>query len=257
MATLDLKDAYFLVSINKNDRKMLRFQWNSDMWPNQLFEFNVLPFGLCTAPYVFTKLLKPVLQHLRTAGHLSVAYLDDFCCIGNSYNDCLQNVNYTKNILTSLGFIINTKKSQMIPSNSCKFLGFIFNTVNMTISLPDDKREKIKQKTKILMGVQQCSVRQFAEFIGLLTSACPAVKYGWLYTKLFEREKFLALNHTENYNRQMKLSPILNKDFKWWLNNIKNTCNPIRSIEYILEIFSDASTTGWGVSCGAESASGN
>lgn len=57
MATIDIQDAYFLVNIDIEDRKKLRFQWRSN-----IFEFNVLPFGICTAPFVFTKLLKPILH---------------------------------------------------------------------------------------------------------------------------------------------------------------------------------------------------
>ncbi|CAH1997732.1 unnamed protein product [Acanthoscelides obtectus] len=32
-----------------------------------------------------------------------------------------------------------------------------------------------------------CSIRELAQFIGTLTAACPAVKYGWLYTKRLEQ----------------------------------------------------------------------
>lgn len=252
MTTLDLKDAYFLVSINADDRKMLRFEWNS-----QLYEFNVLPFGLCTAPFLFTKLLKPVLQYLRSSGLLSVNYLDDFLCIGRSYNEALNNLNITKNLLISLGFVINTDKSQMIPSNICKFLGFVFNTTDMKIYLPDEKKHRIFEKTIEFLNTKRCSIRYFAEFIGLLTAACPAVRYGWLYTKLFEREKFLALGSSENYNKKMNIPNYLTKDFKWWKNNINSASCPIRYSDYCLEIFSDASNTGWGAACGEQTANGN
>ncbi|XP_045497532.1 uncharacterized protein LOC123695669 [Colias croceus] len=60
MATIDLKDAYFLVPVNKMHRKYLRFEYDG-----VLYEFNCLPFGLCTAPFVFTKLLKPIFEFLR------------------------------------------------------------------------------------------------------------------------------------------------------------------------------------------------
>lgn len=56
MATIDLKDAYLSVTIREQHRKYLCFVWN-----DQLYEFQCLPFGLCSAPRVFTKLLKPVL----------------------------------------------------------------------------------------------------------------------------------------------------------------------------------------------------
>lgn len=54
MASLDLKDAYYLVPMHRSSQRYLRFKFG-----NTLFEFTCLPFGLNTAPYVFTKILKP------------------------------------------------------------------------------------------------------------------------------------------------------------------------------------------------------
>lgn len=252
MATLDLKDAYFLIPVYKNDRKKLRF-----MWKSKLYEFNVLCFGLCTAPFVFTKLLKPVMQYLRTRGYVSVNYLDDFICIAETYKECIDNINATINILTSLGFVINFNKSQLVPQTECKFLGFIFNTSNMTIYLPEDKKLRILQKSLKMLETKRCSIRYFAEFIGLLTSACPAVNYGWVYTKLFEREKFFALGDTIDYNKKMMVANYLKDDLKWWIDNIKYSMCPIRNNEFCVEIFSDASSTGWGVACNNKSSHGN
>ena len=60
MGKLDLKDAYYSVPIKKNYRKYFRF-----FFDGIFFEFNFLPFGLKTAPYVLTKIIKPVVGHLR------------------------------------------------------------------------------------------------------------------------------------------------------------------------------------------------
>lgn len=59
MATMDLQDAYYVIPIAEELRKYLRFRFN-----NEMFEFICLPFGLSTAPYVFTKIMKPVMTHL-------------------------------------------------------------------------------------------------------------------------------------------------------------------------------------------------
>lgn len=55
MASLDLKDAYFLIPINKNCRKFLRFSWR-----RQIYEWSCVPFSLNIAPWLFTKIMKPV-----------------------------------------------------------------------------------------------------------------------------------------------------------------------------------------------------
>ena len=45
MASIDLKDAYFSVTMAQQDRKLLWFSWQG-----QIYEFQCLPFGLSSAP---------------------------------------------------------------------------------------------------------------------------------------------------------------------------------------------------------------
>lgn len=134
LASIDLKDAYYLIPIRRSDRKYLRF-----MFQGNLFEFNCLPFGLNTAPYTFTKLLKPVVSYLRNQGYVSVNYLDDFLLLGDSVESCESNVRETCKLLSKLGFIINEQKSKLIPSKRCKFLGLIFDSQKMSVELPKEK----------------------------------------------------------------------------------------------------------------------
>lgn len=257
MATIDLKDAYFLVPVAESDRVYLRFYWNSELFRDRLFEFNVLPFGLCTAPYMFTKLLKPTLEYLRSLGYLSVNYIDDFLCIGDSFSNCLNNVETTKTLLEKLGFIINNTKSNSEPNKVCTFLGFVFDSSKMCLTLPAEKRNRIKQLSNKFLNKKKCTIREFASYTGLLTSACPAVKYGWVYTKLLEREKFLALNYSNNYNKHMILPNNIKSDLIWWRDNIDHSLCSFQTDNYCLEIFSDASTTGWGVACNNRTANGH
>ena len=126
LATLDLKDAYYLISIDKAHRRFLRF-----IFSGFLYEIICLPFGLHVAPQLFTKLMKPVIYYLRNLGLKSVLYLNDFLLLRETYNECLDNVNRTCYLLENLGFIINYDKSQTIPSQRCKYLGFIFDSSSM------------------------------------------------------------------------------------------------------------------------------
>ena len=137
MVKLDLKDAFFSVSIHKNYRKYLRFSFC-----NQLYEFLCLPFGLCTAPYVFTKIMKPVLHFLRSIGIILVIYLDDILKIANSRDECLKNLKISLNLLQFLGFIINEDKCVFVPTQSYQFLGFVIDTKGFFISLPKEKETK-------------------------------------------------------------------------------------------------------------------
>lgn len=69
---LDLKDAYLSVPMSPVYTHLLRFQWQ-----NQTYQFNTLAFGLSSAPYVFTKLLKPAMVILIRLGIRVVLYLDN------------------------------------------------------------------------------------------------------------------------------------------------------------------------------------
>ncbi|XP_057327400.1 uncharacterized protein LOC130668903 [Microplitis mediator] len=245
MANLDLEDAYFLLSICISSRKFLRFRYQS-----QLYEFLCLPFGLATAPFVFTKVLKPVLNLLRKRGYVSVVYLDDILCIGPDFLSCNKNVVETIKLLESLGFIINRRKSVLIPSKKCQFLGFWINSERLTLELPELKRLKILELVKTMRKKKECKIRDLAKFIGNLIAACPAIKYGWLYTKAFERDKYLALVENENdYEGKVQLKENLTEDFAWWEKNILSSVNIFGAHQYERTIFSDASRSGWGASC--------
>ena len=245
MGSIDLQDAYYLISVNEADRKYLRFRFE-----NKLYEFCCLPFGLNCAPYVFTKISKPVAAFLRAKNFLSVVYLDDWLLIGKSYSCCKENIKATLRLLRDLGFIVNFKKSQLIPTQLCKYLGLCYDSKNMLVTLPHDKVKNLLCLTSSLKLNDRITIRQFTQILGFLVSCCPAIKYSWAYTKSSEREKFLALKiNNDNYNAKMTISKEIIEDMNWWISKASSSNNPIRNSDYDLEIFSDASLTGWGASC--------
>ena len=117
-ASVDLKDAYFHVAIDHHFHRFLRFGWK-----NKLYQFLVLPFGLCLAPFVFTALTKPIIAFLRARGIRVIFYLDDILVIGATKEECETNLAFVLQLLQSLGFLINWKKSNLIPSQLFRFLG--------------------------------------------------------------------------------------------------------------------------------------
>jgi hypothetical protein len=76
---LDLKDAYLTVGVHPHWQQFLRF-----IWQGKTYQFRALPFGLNTAPRIFTELLKPVIAFLRTRNIRLLIYLDDILIIGSS-----------------------------------------------------------------------------------------------------------------------------------------------------------------------------
>ena len=245
MATLDLKDAYYLISIAKNDRKYLSF-----MYGGEYFEFTCLPFGLDVASYVVTKILKPVAAYLRKRSLRSVFYLDDMLIIGKSYEECAKNVEETRKLVQELGFIVNEQKSQIIPTQRCRFLGFIFDSLRMSIELPEDKVQRTVELLNQFSRIRSCTIREFAAFVGTLVSRYPALKYEMIYIRPFEKKRARALGaNNDNYDAKMSLLNKFQEEFTWWKMHIRPASAPMSEPMYDLEIFSDASRTGWGVFC--------
>ena len=104
-ASIDLKDAYFLVNVCEIDYIFLRF-----VFDDILFYFKPLVQGLCTAPRVFTKLLKPVFAFLRRRGYQNVGYIDDSLLVAASFLSCWHNVQDTVFLMDSLGSTIRPDK---------------------------------------------------------------------------------------------------------------------------------------------------
>ena len=78
MFSFDLKSGYHHVEISQDYQTYLGFSWEaSDSGDEIFYVFTVLPFGLSTALYVFTKLLKPLEKHWRLQGISLAIFLDD------------------------------------------------------------------------------------------------------------------------------------------------------------------------------------
>ena len=75
MCKLDLKDAYFCVSLKKEPRKYVRFRWEGT-----LYKFLCLCFDLGSAPLIFIKILKVPISLLRRLQIRVIIYLDDMLC---------------------------------------------------------------------------------------------------------------------------------------------------------------------------------
>lgn len=245
MGKVDLKDAYFLVSVHESSRKYLRF-----MFRDTLYEFTCLPFGLNIAPWLFTKIIKPVVNSLRKKGFYLVVYLDDFLCIGSTFAKCQENVDVTIELLQNLGFVINFSKSALTPMMKMEFLGLVFNSKEMVIELPVAKEQKMLHLLRRYSRANWCTIQEWASFVGFVNSCCPAVCYGRLYTKLFEREKFLSLQRNDGrYNARFEIPQSLQSDFDWWESHVSGASNPIFQNNFVREIFSDASLIAWGAAC--------
>ena len=242
MVSIDLKDAYYFVSIRPSDRKYLRF-----IWRGTLFQFTCLPTGLSCAPRKFIKLLKPALSTLHLRGHVSSAYLDDMYFQGKTYQECVGNVIDSVQVVDSLGFVTHPAKYTFIPSQRLEFLGFILNSVEMTIRLTPEKATCLQTACNVLLADPSPTIRDLAHVIGKIVSCFPAVCYGPLYYRSLERDKLGALHANQwNFDKEVTLSPQAVEELKWWANNVIDSYNVLTREGPNHTLTTDASMDGWG-----------
>ena len=178
---------------------------------------------------------------------VSVVYLDDWLCIGENRQKCLENGHLTISLLESVGFVINYFKSKLDPEVCCKYLGVIINSRNSTFTLTDKKKEKIVNKLEKMSLRAECRIIEVAKLIGMLIAACIAVDYGWLYTRKLEKEKLQALESSHgSYSGRMRLGPAALEEIKWWKENFINANRFFKERKIDRVIYTDASDTGWG-----------
>ena len=115
---IDLQDAYFHVPIHPNSRKYLRFAFE-----NRVYQFQVLPFGLNTAPQIFTRLGHTVTAYLHRQGISVIPYLDDWLIHHPDHQVLLRHQALLLDTLDLVGFILIRKKSELDLTQDLQFLG--------------------------------------------------------------------------------------------------------------------------------------
>ena len=181
MASIDLKDAYYLLPIHKDHQKFLKLKFK-----RTLYQYTCLPNGLSSATRIFTKLLKPVYSTLRGMGHIISGYIDDSYLLGGTYDECATNVSVSSKLITELGFLTHPDKSVTTPSQILVFLGFILNSLTMTVSPTPQKVEKTISVCSCLLDNTNPTITQVAEVIGVIVSNFPGTKYGPLHYRALE-----------------------------------------------------------------------
>lgn len=242
MASVDLVSAYYSVPIAKEDRKYLKF-----LWKGTLYEYTCYSNGLAQCPRCFTKLTKPIYAHLHSLGHMSTGYLDDSLLIADDINASLRNIGDTITIFDRLGFAVHPTKSILYPTQEITYLGFIINSINMTIRLTEKRITTILDFCSNISNNRLNSIRNVARLIGLLVASFPAVPYGPLYYRHLEKEKMRALKSNRFcWEKSMSLSKTAIKEIKWWTDNISTSFNHITQPDPELIITTDASLIAWG-----------
>ena len=242
MASIDLKDAYYLVPIHTEHQKYLKF-----MWKGVLYQFTCLAQGLSSAPRLFTKLMKPVLSNLRGKKHISSGYIDDPLLIGYSTIDCKTNIEDTLQCFHDLGLLTHDDKSVMTPTQIIQHLGSVLHSIDMTVSISVEKHNQLCDVATTILQQNMPSIQSVAQLIGMMVACFPGVEYGPLFYRQVDRDKTTALKaNLGDFDKKMTLSPTARDDIKWWIDNACSSKKHLDHGKFDHVLYTDASNKGWG-----------
>ena len=118
--TLDLQSGYWQVGMKEEDKEKTAF--SSHMG---LFQYNVMPFGLCNAPATFEAMMETLLSDMLWKKCL--VYLDDVIVFGKTFDDCLANLEEVMGRIQSNGLKLKPKKCNLF-RKSINYLGRVIST---------------------------------------------------------------------------------------------------------------------------------
>ena len=128
-------------------------------------------------------------NHQTTLTFFAEKYLK-FVCLPNRYGPITRI--FTK--ISKRPFSILTEKGfKFIPTQFITYLGFNLNSVQMTITLTQEKKEKILNLCYETHKEDVVTIRFLSKLIGQLVAAFPAVTSGPLYYRVLEMNKAMAL----------------------------------------------------------------
>lgn len=247
--SFDLESGYHHVDIFPTHQTYLGFAWHFEQSRPKYFVFCVLPFGLSSACYLFTKLTRPLVYHWRAQGISSFMYIDDGLIISPNLDSALRNSVTVKESVIHSGFVPSKTKCFWQPHTSITFLGLVIDSTTLTFSVPSAKVAKLKEIVHDALSdhhhAKPIQVRLLARVTGKIVSMTLALGP---VTRLMTRAMYRSIEDRNFWSDCLYISESVAVELKFWLSNldahngfsIRHQHTPSRAV------YSDASDTGYG-----------
>ncbi|XP_048030341.1 uncharacterized protein LOC125257733 [Megalobrama amblycephala] len=241
--TIDLKDAYFHVSILPHHRKFLRFAFGG-----KAYQYRVLPFGLALSPRTFTKCVDAALAPLRLQGIRILNYIDDWLILAQSQQLAVRHRDVVLAHMRKLGLRLNAKKSVLSPAQRTTFLGVVWDSVVMQARLSPARIESILSTVKRIKLGQSLTVKQFQRILGLMAAASNVIPFDLLYMRPLQWWlRTRGFSPRENPFRMIKVTRQCLRALDMWKKPWFLSLGPVLgALCRRKTLTTDASLTGWG-----------
>jgi len=249
MASIDIKDAYLHIPIHKASRRFLRYVWEGNVW-----ELHALPFGLSQAPWVFTRLLQPLLQGWRVRLSVNIiSWLDDIVLGHASKAHLRWAVQEILDDLSRVGLAVNAKpgKSFLVPTRKLTWCGITWDTKAMMAYVPTERRKNVqKAAAKLLRRALKGPVlaRELAVVTGKIQACAEAILPQRAYSMELVRALGQCLRRTQSYDSRLRLTQEALLQLRWWKEQMPkwNGRSWAGELPEAAVLTTDASPLAWG-----------
>jgi hypothetical protein len=165
----------------------------------------VVVFGLAPAGQLLSRVMRPILKALADRGVRNTMYVDDSRTVAGSKSRADKDYEITLYLFKGAGFTVAEEKSDPIgPSSQRKvYLGFLIDTLTMTVEVPAAKLTRIIDLLKAFLTSSQHKVRQVASMIAKLNALEPVLgKSVFVDTHLATITVVVATEVTDNARRR-------------------------------------------------------
>ncbi len=251
--TIDLKDAYFHISILPQHRKFLRFALGG-----KAYQYRVLQFGLALSPRTFTKCVDAALAPLRLQGIRILNYIDDWLILAQSEQVAVRHRDVVLAHMRDLGLRLNAKKSVLPPVQRTTYLGVVWDSTTMQARLSPARIESILATVKRVREGQSLTVKQFQRLLGLMAAASNVIPFGLLYMRPLQWWlRTTGFSPRGNPFRMIKVTRRCLRALDMWKKPWFLSQGPVLGAPCHREtLTTDASLTGWGAVMSGRSAQG-
>ena len=244
MFSFDFKSGYHHIDIHRQHWEYLGFAWSQG--PNtEYFVFCVLPFGLSTACYLFTKVMRPLVKHWRQQGLHIVLYLDDGIAAVQGEQAALAASKVVQADLEKAGLIVNITKCCWKPEQQCSWLGFDINLAQGKIAIPQAKLSGLCIQLQQAVQQGKLHAKYLASIVGKIISMSLATGS---VSRLMTRSLYGLLNTRQAWCDMLTVSPEAMAELKFWLHEIErfNGQDIWPSPSAVRVVYTDASLQGYG-----------
>ena len=243
MVKADIKEAYRMVPVHPQDQYLLGVQWGDSTYVDL-----ALPFGLRSAPMIFSAVADAIQWILVQKGLKILHYLDDFILVSGSFEEADLQKQLLIDTFKTLGVPLETSKLEG-PATCLTFLGIEFDTTTLQIRLPPQKLSNLRSELSQAVSRKCITKRNLQSLAGLLQHATKVIRPGRAF--LHRLYALQSVGHSPFH--RICLSIAARGDILWWQvfasewNGLSLLWNSSRHNPDVL-IVSDASGS-WG--CGA------